>query len=110
MSSLNRLPGLMKPKKFQYLSYVPFKIELFFEHTKLSTGTAFFYLLEGKRYLVTNWHNITGRHPADFAPISPTGGLPNRMVLGLPAVEPVSAGVVNLRWDNHALPIYEDSE
>src|SRR5438045_1227105 len=31
------------------------------------------------RYLITAWHNLSGRNPADCSVLSPTGGIPNRV-------------------------------
>jgi|GEM_PF-2701173 len=39
------------------LSCVALRISMYFNSTKLATGTAFIYLYEEKPYLITNWHN-----------------------------------------------------
>lgn len=36
-------------------------IEMFFGATLLSQGTAFFWQKEQQLFLVTNWHNVSGR-------------------------------------------------
>lgn len=47
------------------------KITMFFNETELSTGTCFFWRSDGEVYLITNWHNlsgkdnITGKHLSD---------------------------------------------
>lgn len=45
--------------------------------TPLSTGTGF--VAQGRRgpVLLTNWHNVAGRHPENKQPLSPTGGIPD---------------------------------
>ncbi|MBS0550267.1 MAG: trypsin-like peptidase domain-containing protein [Proteobacteria bacterium] len=43
----------------------------------LSTGTGFICLSKKAPMLITNWHNLTGRHPETKQPLSPTGGLPD---------------------------------
>jgi hypothetical protein len=36
---------------------------MFFENIHLADGTCFFWLSNNKPYLVTNWHNVTGKNP-----------------------------------------------
>lgn len=43
-------------------SQAPFMISMHDRGGLISTGTAFYYLHDGKRFLVTNWHNFTGRN------------------------------------------------
>lgn len=43
-------------------SQSPFQILIYDDNGLISTGTAFFYDLNGENYLITNWHNISGRH------------------------------------------------
>ncbi len=47
----------------------------------LSVGTAF--VVNGKKgpALVTNWHNLAGRHPETKQPMSPTGALPDEITI-----------------------------
>lgn len=42
-------------------SQAPFMISTHDFGGQISTGTAFHYLHDGKRFIVTNWHNLTGR-------------------------------------------------
>ncbi|MBA4142812.1 MAG: trypsin-like peptidase domain-containing protein [Nitrosospira sp.] len=56
-------------------------IEMKFNGQPLSTGTAFVVLSPKGPYLVTNRHNVTGRHQHSDAPLSPTGGIPNEIVI-----------------------------
>ncbi|NTF07215.1 trypsin-like peptidase domain-containing protein [Agrobacterium rubi] len=37
------------------------QIEMYFEETKLSVGTAFFWRRDKNVFLVTNWHNVSGK-------------------------------------------------
>lgn len=54
-------------------------IEMYYESTKLSTGTAFLLKIEGETYLVTNKHNVTGRNPKTGKCISHHCGIPNSL-------------------------------
>ena len=44
------------------LSRVPFPIKLYFNETFLSNATEFFYVINGKRFFITNWHVVTGKN------------------------------------------------
>lgn len=52
------------PKKRIRSTYskCPFQIRMLDEHGIISTGTAFFYCYSDSLFLITNWHNISGRH------------------------------------------------
>jgi hypothetical protein len=43
-------------------SQSPFQILMYDEHGLISTGTAFYYYLDNEWFLITNWHNISGKH------------------------------------------------
>jgi len=43
-------------------SQAPFKISTHDYGGEIATGTAFHYLCDGNRFIVTNWHNLTGRN------------------------------------------------
>lgn len=43
-------------------SQSPFQILMYDNDGLISTGTAFFYKLNNENFLITNWHNISGRH------------------------------------------------
>ncbi|MGY6214588.1 trypsin-like peptidase domain-containing protein [Methylolobus aquaticus] len=47
----------------------------------LSTGKGFVATHDGKSYLITNRHNVTGRHQHTDKPLSPTGGVPDRICI-----------------------------
>lgn len=50
---------------------------MFFEKTKLSTGTAFFYRHLSGVFLVTNWHNVSGKNPFTGKHLPGNSGEPN---------------------------------
>jgi hypothetical protein len=54
-------------------------IKMKFGETELATGTAFFYRRNGELYLVSNWHNLSGRNPETKQPLSKHGGVPDRI-------------------------------
>ena len=56
-------------------------IEMQFNGQPISTGTAFVVSTAKGPHLVTNRHNVTGRNQDNGAPLSPTGGVPNQLVI-----------------------------
>lgn len=78
------------------LSMCTVKLELLFNGTLLSTATGFFFECDGGQYLITNRHNVTGRHQDTGKPLSDTAGLPNELRFRAPAV--TSDGDGGFRW------------
>ena len=54
-------------------SQCPFQIQMWDEQGMLATGTAFFYEHGGGWFLITNWHNFSGRHFLSGQTLSPFG-------------------------------------
>ena len=52
----------------------------------LGIGTGFLYRRNNQYYLVTAWHNLSGRHSLTLKPIHSQGGLPNNMIVDMPSV------------------------
>jgi trypsin-like peptidase len=57
------------------LATVP--IDIHFNEQQLSSATAFTWQRDDKYYLITNWHNVSGRNPKTGEFVSPTGAEPN---------------------------------
>ena len=47
----------------------PFQIQMCDLQGGISLGTAFFYECEGETFVITNWHNVTGKHPLTGEPL-----------------------------------------
>lgn len=62
------------------LSLSAVKIKMHFNETQLSSGTAFFWKKDDSLFLVTNWHNISGRNSITGKCLSSTQAIPNRIV------------------------------
>ena len=58
-------------------SQAPIFIKMRFGETELAVGTAFFYKRGGALYLVSNWHNYSGRNPTTKEPMSAHAGVPD---------------------------------
>lgn len=54
-----------------------------FKKIKLSTGTGFIYQYESNYYIITAWHNLTGRHSETLKPLSTNSAIPDNVVVNL---------------------------
>lgn len=82
-------------------STVVLYIEMYFDNTKLGSGTAFFIRSEKGPVFITNRHNLTGRHQETGEPTHKSLGIPNNIrfqIIG--SHEPV--------W--YAFDLYSDNE
>ncbi len=61
------------------LSLTTHHLHLCFKPTDvvLSSGTGFIYELGGSHYLITNWHNVSGRNPLTGECLSKTLAIPD---------------------------------
>ena len=98
------------------ISYVPVRLHPCFGKKVLSQATGFFYLHNDKSYLITNWHNVTGRHPQTLKPLSETAAIPDDMAIFMPYKEDtddkhISGETIFIKeWKVEGLPLYEDEE
>lgn len=67
--------------KVDRLSVVALHIELYFNSQYLGNGTGFTIRKKNSRYLVTNWHVVTGKHPVTKKSVLTSGMLPNKAVV-----------------------------
>ncbi len=56
-------------------------LEMRFNGQGLATGTGFVVTTKNGPALLTNRHNVTGRHQETNQPLSSTGGIPNEIVI-----------------------------
>jgi len=68
------LDSVLSDKWAHAVSY----LVLYFNETPLSNASCFFWKFEGKTYLITNWHNFSGRNSDTMELLSNTGAIPNR--------------------------------
>ena len=54
-------------------------IETLFNDTSLSVGTAFVWSQDEKHFLITNWHNVSGKDPRTGRHLSKTAAEPNKL-------------------------------
>lgn len=69
------MPSIAKPSVQSLL------IQMQFDGQALSTGTGFIVQSQNGSFLITNRHNVTGRHQDTNEPLSSTGGIPNEIVI-----------------------------
>lgn len=65
-------------------SLVSYYVEIFFNEEKLSNATCFFIRRNGKLFLVTNWHVVSGRNADTKECLDSHGALPNKLKIYLP--------------------------
>lgn len=63
-------------------SQCPFQIRMHDQAGLISTGTAFFYAFNDEWFLITNWHNLSGKHFLKKEPLTP-GRLPTHIEVNL---------------------------
>ena len=70
-------------------------LEMRFGQQQLATGSCFLWALGERTFLVTNWHNLTGRNPLTGSLMSTTGAVPDRVVFRVfkRVSEPDSSGL-----------------
>lgn len=74
------IPSLAAFSRFDWYSLASVPIEMFFNDEPLATGTAFFWREDGRNYLITNWHNLSGRDPESGQCLDKKrSGVPNRI-------------------------------
>ena len=59
----------------------PVPIEMYFRELKLAIGTAFVWENVGRYFLITNWHNVTGKDRFTDKHINEMGAEPDRILL-----------------------------
>lgn len=89
-------------------------LEMFSNQGSLSTGSCFFWGLNDRTFLITNWHNLAGRNPQTNELMSSTGAVPQRIsfIVFKRISEPDSDGFYELNYmpvevglyDNHSKP------
>lgn len=87
--------------KLDEFSMMASPLTIYFEQQVLATGTCFAYVRDDVPYLVTNWHNLAGRNPMTNAPLSKSGGIPNRVSAFLPVPGRLD------KWNALDIPLFD---
>jgi hypothetical protein len=75
---LPKLRGIVMALIDQY-SLATSPVEMLFDKTCLSLGTAFCWRRDPQYFIVTNWHNLSGRDPVTGKHLSATAAEPNKI-------------------------------
>jgi len=65
-------------------SLASYYVEMFFDDVKLSNATCFFTKKRGKRYLITNWHVVSGKDADTLKCLDVNAAVPNKLHIYLP--------------------------
>jgi hypothetical protein len=77
-----------------------------FKSQELAGGTAFYYQYNGGFYLVTNWHNVTGRDPKTKQPKHSQAAIPDVLKIYIPSI----TGDKNVKFFEAELDLYQDED
>lgn len=100
---MNEIPNLSN------LSLSSVSLDMIFSETNttLASGTGFFWRFQNSLYLITNWHNVTGKNPQTLESLANHGGIPD--IIRFPLIKlhgfeiETSLCEVNLYFDSSRL-------
>lgn len=86
-------------------------LSMYVGEQELATGSSFFWTGAGKTFLVTNWHNLTGRNHLTEELLSPTGAVPDRIGFRVfqRVSEPDAEGFFELQYVERRVDLYEST-
>jgi hypothetical protein len=89
------------------ISQAPFQILMYDDQGLISTGTAFLYAFNGKRFFVTNWHNVSGKDCFTGEFISERRRAPTYLKARFcTLIEPTEAGTFTT--SSHRVELYDE--
>ena len=94
-----------------YDKYVacPFQIQMCDQQGGIGLGSAFFYELEGETFIITNWHNITGKDPMTGDPLHrERSPLYMRAKLAVVTAHDAGQGTTMLQYEAQRIDIEDD--
>lgn len=101
----------MKSITLSVTSFAAFQVDLKRDDFILAKGTAFFTSFENRILLVTNKHNVTGRHPDTEELIDKKyAAIPNTMSVLIPITSPMNVGFSCSHWQRFDIPLYVDGD
>lgn len=68
-------------KRVDPLSASSLRVELFFQEQPLATATGFTVVVDGRSYLITNWHVVSGRDADTGACLDRNAAIPDRLTV-----------------------------
>ncbi len=101
----------MKVTKIAHkLSNISIHLTMRFGETVISTGTGFFFQKNEISYLVTNWHNVTGRSPINGRLLSKKCAIPDNLLVRIPYIKSIDGNKEVLEWKPQKVELYDDEE
>lgn len=91
-------------------SMMSFRIYPYYNHEKMGVATAFLYDWNEETFLVTNWHNVTGRRPETNELMSSSCGIPNQLRIEVHSAYDAGNGHLEHRMIPNTIPLYRDDE
>src|SRR5687768_2580387 len=98
------------PQIREALSWVPLKLKTSANGHELSVATGFFYEHNGRSFLITNFHVVSGVNPNTGTILHPTGAVPDTLTLGVATSETQLTGAAMVRWTWKQLPLYTEGD
>jgi hypothetical protein len=100
------------PRALQSLSWVPLQLKACVNGHEIGVATGFVYEHEGRTFLVTNCHVVSGRHAETQKVLAECGYCPDSLSIGVPvdsgSRDPSGASLVGWRW--HDLALFSDDD
>ena len=90
-------------------SQCPFELQMHDEQGMIATGTAFFFEINDEWFLITNWHNVSGKHFLNKAALM-NGCFPTRLVAKLSTYDIEDSPEGSYGIAPYDVPIYQNSE
>lgn len=88
-------------------------VHLTMRHDKatLAVGTGVLYQKNGKTYIVTAWHNVTGRHSETLKPLNKDSAIPNNLIAHISVHMQSQDGSYNgSQRFSYTIPLEDDSD
>jgi len=87
-------------------------LEMTYQNQFLASGSGFFWKVNERTLLVTNWHNFSGRNSENGVAMSDTGGLPSHVVFTAykRLSEPDTGGFFEMSIERIRVPLYHDGD
>jgi Trypsin-like peptidase domain len=100
------------PQIREALSWVPLKVKPTVNGEELSIATGFLYQHNGRAFLITNYHVVSGRHPETGRVLHPSGYCPDSIVLDVAtdAGKHEQSGKRITKWEWRTLSLFSEAE
>lgn len=92
--------------RVSFLSLTSVPLSFYFNDILLATGTGFFLNKDEESYLITAWHNLSGRNRWTGKCMHKQGGIPNRVVIHGFVIAPTGTSIKHFLGNAYALSQY----